>query len=416
VAELPAKLRGLRVVVVDDNATNRRILVEMLRHWRMRPQAASGGPEALGALEKAARAGRPFPLVLLDANMPGMDGFALAERIKKRPRLASASIMMLTSGPRPGDRARCRELGVSHYLVKPVGESDLLNRIVEALAPRARPGGPRERAARRAVPAAGRLRVLLAEDNEVNQQVAAGMLERAGHRVVVVSNGRQALAALERGGFDLVLMDVQMPELDGFEATVAIRERERSTGGHLPIVALTAHAMEGDAERCLAAGMDAYLAKPLEPAELSAAIAAVTSRGPGRPVTGPVPAAATPAPTTAGVIDEARVLERVGGDRRALASLARVFLADAPKRLTSIRHAVESRDPPALREAAHALKGAVSNFAAASATEAAQRLQKMGETGDLTAARSAYALLEDEIARLRQALRVIAGPARRSRR
>jgi CheY-like chemotaxis protein len=352
--------------------------------------------------------------VILDANMPGMDGFALAERIKKRPRLASASIMMLTSGPRAGDRARCRQVGVSQYLLKPVRESDLLNRIVDALAPRPRAARMRKRAARVAVPAGGRpLRVLVAEDNEVNQQVAAGMLERAGHRVIVVRNGRQALAALERGSFDLALMDVQMPELDGFETAVAIRERERPAGVHLPIVAVTAHAMEGDAERCLAAGMDSYLAKPLQPEELLATIAAVTTGVRAVPAAGPGPPVTTAA---AGVIDEARVIERVGGDRRALASLARVFLADAPRRLAEIRRAIQSRDAPALRAAAHALKGAVSNFAAASATEAALRLQKMGEAGDLTAAKSACALLEEELDRMRQALRAMAGPAPRSRR
>jgi PAS domain S-box-containing protein len=413
-AQLPAELRHLRVLVVDDNSTNRRILVEMLRHWRMRPRSAGAGTEALDVLEKAAGAGRPFPLVLLDANMPGMDGFTLAERIKKRPRLASASIMMLTSGPRAGERARCRQLGISQYLIKPVRESDLLERIVGALAPERKPSRARRPAARRALPAGSRrLRVLVAEDNEVNQQVAAGMLERAGHRAVVVRNGRQVLAELERGGFDLALMDVQMPEMDGFETTVAIRQNERATGVHLPIVAVTAHAMEGDAERCLAVGMDAYLAKPLEPAELSAAIAAVV---PGVRAAAPAGVGPSVASAAAGVIDEARVLERVGGDRRALAALARLFLADAPRRLGDIRRAIQSRDAPALRAAAHALKGAVSNFAAASATEAALRLQKMGEAGDLTAARSACALLEEELDRMRHALRAMVGPASRSRR
>ncbi|HSD66994.1 MAG TPA: response regulator, partial [Vicinamibacteria bacterium] len=267
---LPARLRGLRVLVVDDNATNRRILEEVLNQWRMRPTVVASAPAALEAMEAAAVAGRPYPVVLLDASMPVMDGFSLAAKIQQSPRLAGASIMMLSSGARPGDRARCFELGISAYLTKPVKQSDLMDTIAGVFA--SRRGGPtaRPRTAP-ASPAEGRrrLRVLVAEDNAVNQEVAVGMLERAGHEATVAGNGREVLALLEREAFDVVLMDVQMPELDGLETTAAIRERERAAGGHLPIVALTAHAMKGDAERCLAAGMDAYLAKPLHPRALA---------------------------------------------------------------------------------------------------------------------------------------------------
>jgi CheY-like chemotaxis protein len=353
-------------------------------------------------MEAAERAKRPFPLILLDASMPVMDGFDLAARIQQSPRLAGASIMMLSSGARPGDRARCFELGISAYLTKPVKQSDLMDTIVGIFASRA--GGRKEPPRNEARPSAGgrRLRVLVAEDNAVNQQVAVGMLERAGHEAAVAGNGREVLALLEKEAFDVVLMDVQMPELDGLETTAAIRERERATGAHLPIVALTAHAMRGDAERCLAAGMDAYLAKPLQPRDLASAIASAV----GSVAAGAAAAAdsASGAPATVGAVDLPRLLERVGGDRKALADLVRIFRADWPKQLARLRKAVRGNDAAALRAAAHALKGAVSNFAAPAATEAALGLQKMGASAQLGRAEAALARLEQEVEALLAAL------------
>ncbi|HJS57683.1 MAG TPA: response regulator [Vicinamibacteria bacterium] len=406
-ARRPARLRGLRVLVVDDNATNRRILHEMLTHWRMRPTSVSGGREALDELEGAARRGKPYPLVLLDGQMPEMDGFALAEQIQRRPQLAGASIMMLTSGPRPGDRTRCVSLGVSAYLTKPIKQSDLLDTIMGVLGgePTSQPEkahGVRARAART-------LRVLVAEDNAVNQMVAVGLLERAGHRAVVAKNGREALALLERETFDLVLMDVQMPELDGLETTAAIREREKATGAHLPIVAVTAHAMKGDAERCLAAGMDAYLAKPLDARELKATLASLAS------LPGVEAAPSTPSESSVvaqDVIDEPALLDRVGGDRRALGRLIRLFLVDSRKLAARIRRAVAAQDAVELRSAAHALKGSVSNFMTPAATAAADRLQHIGEAGDLSEASSTAADLEQKLARVCQRLLELAPEAR----
>jgi len=330
-----------------------------------------------------------------------MDGFDLAAKVQQSPRLAGASIMMLSSGARPGDRARCFELGISAYLTKPVKQSDLMDTIMGVLVSRSegRKARPRKEAAR-LPPGGRRLRVLVAEDNAVNRQVAVGMLERAGHEAVVAANGREALALLEKEAFDLVLMDVQMPELDGLETTAAIRERERVRGGHLPIVAVTAHAMKGDAERCLAAGMDGYVAKPLQPRELEAAIARVVTPGSQEG-----PASAVPAsPPPPGVVDFPRLLERVGGDRKALAQLVRIFRTDSPKQAARIRKAIEAGDAPALRSAAHAVKGAVSNFAAPAATEAALRLQRMGDTGHLAGAEGALDRLEREIGRVLEAL------------
>jgi len=408
---LPAQLRGLRVLVVDDNATNRRILEEVLTQWRMKPTAVASAPAALEAMEAAARAKRPYPLVLLDANMPAMDGFDLAARIQQSPRLAGASIMMLSSGARPGDRARCFELGISAYLTKPVKQSDLMDTIVGVLVskPAGRtelpPPGPR-------APQGGRrLRVLVAEDNAVNQQVAAGMLERSGHEATVAGNGREVLALLEKEAFDLVLMDVQMPELDGLETTAAIRERERATGRHLPIVALTAHAMKGDAERCLAAGMDVYLPKPLQPRELDAAIAralgsapagaAASARGASGPARSP------------DVVDLARLLERVGGDKKALADLVRIFREDWSRQAARLGDAVREGDPEGLRAAAHALKGAVSNFAAPAATDAALHLQKLGEAGRVADAPAGLERLEREVGTLLDALAALTERPRR---
>jgi CheY-like chemotaxis protein len=407
---LPAQLRGLRVLVVDDNATNRRILEEVLTQWRMQPTAVASARAALAAMEAAQRAGRPYPLVLLDASMPGMDGFELAERVQKSPRLARASIMMLSSGARPGDRARCFELGISAYLTKPVKQSDLMDTIMSVLGSRPPKAKKRAGAIAELPPKAARsLRVLVAEDNAVNQQVALGMLERAGHVATVAENGREVLALLERGAFDVVLMDVQMPEMDGLEATAAIRERERATGGHLPIVALTAHAMKGDAERCLEAGMDAYLAKPLQPRELAAAIEGVLGGAPSRPLS------REPPPSAPALVDLERLLERVGGDRKALVELVRIFRADSPKQVARIRKAIDEGDAPALRAAAHAVKGAVSNFAAPAAAETAQRLQKMGEEGRLQEAGDALGRLEGEIEALLAALAEAAGkPGRRA--
>jgi CheY-like chemotaxis protein len=266
----PANLEGLAVLVVDDNFTNRRILEEMLTAWHLQPVLAESAREAMGQLEKALDAGLPFPLVLVDANMPETDGFTLVEQIRRNPGLAGATIMMLTSASQRGDAARCQELGVARYLIKPVGESELLDAILEAVGSKPQAVAPPSRPTIRQ-PSRERLRglrILLAEDNLVNQKLVVRLLEKQGQNVQIASNGREALEALEKADFDLVLMDVQMPVMGGFEATAAVREGEKGTGRHIPILALTAHAIKGDRERCLAAGMDGYVAKPIRPEEL----------------------------------------------------------------------------------------------------------------------------------------------------
>ena len=267
----PELLRGVKVLVVDDNRTNRRILEGMLLRWHMKPIAVDCAAAALTQLSAALGAGEPYPLILTDMHMPEMDGFALIEQIRQRPELSAATIMMLTSAGHRGDAARCQELGVAAYLLKPIRQSELREAVARVLGAREQEG---------AIPLITRfslqetrepgacLRVLLAEDNLVNQRLAVRLLEKRGHRIVVASTGLEALQALDKESFDLVLMDVQMPEMDGLEATAAIREKEKGSGLHQAVVALTAHAMKGDREKCLAAGMDGYLTKPIRPQEL----------------------------------------------------------------------------------------------------------------------------------------------------
>jgi signal transduction histidine kinase/CheY-like chemotaxis protein len=265
-------LEGLKALVVDDNANNRRILVDLISRWGMNSAQVPSAAEALTELAAASARGNPFAVVLTDAHMPGMDGFDLAKQIKDSPFITGATILMLTSAERADDLARCRELGISSYLIKPVRRSELHKAIVGALNQSVIERPAQVSDARRSelpVEPAGSLeRVLLAEDNIVNQRLAMRILEKAGYRVTVVNNGREALAELESRAFDLVLMDVQMPEMDGFEATAAIRTWEKVTGGHIPIIAMTAHALKGDEERCLQSGMDAYIAKPIRSADL----------------------------------------------------------------------------------------------------------------------------------------------------
>jgi len=267
----PQVLSGVRVLVVDDNQTNRRILEGMLKRWNMTANSVEGGEAALTQLSAAREAGEPFGLILMDMHMPGMDGFELTERIRKGPYPSTVTIMMLTSSGHRGDAARCQALGVAAYLLKPIRQSELREAIARVLGAQEQKGSIpliTRYSLQDAREPSTSLHVLLAEDNRVNQRLATRLLEKRGHSVVVAADGIEAFAAIEKEVFDLVLMDLQMPEMDGFEATAAIREKEKAGGPRLPIVALTAHAMKGDREKCLAAGMDGYLTKPIRTLEL----------------------------------------------------------------------------------------------------------------------------------------------------
>jgi PAS domain S-box-containing protein len=402
-------LENLPVLVADDNATNRRLLADMLKGWRMNLRFADGGRTALDMMKEAKNARAPFGLVVLDASMPGMDGFAIAEKIKEDPSLAAATIMMLTSVGIRGDAARCNKLGVAAYLVKPVTQSDLLDAILRVLGT---PQGAQDHARlvtrhslREEKRGAG-LRVLLAEDNPVNQMLAVRLLEKRGYSVQVADNGKKALDILEKatpGDFAVVLMDVQMPHMDGYEATAELRKREAKAGRHTPIIALTAHAMKGDREHCLAAGMDDYVSKPIHAKDLFAVIDRLTANA---PTPAQVPERAEPPPEEPqnGALDKAEVLSRVDGDIGLLRELSVIFVAEYPKLLTQVREAMTGGNGDALGKSAHTVKGMLANLGAKSAAEAALRLEKMGAGNNLSGADEAYAALEKEIERFSRAL------------
>jgi two-component system, sensor histidine kinase and response regulator len=399
---LPSRWRTLTdlpVLIVDDNATNRRILEEVFTNWRMRPVAVEGGVAALATLEKSMRTDQPFAVVLLDGHMPDMDGFAVAERISEDRRYAGTKLVMLTSAGQPEDVARCRKLGISAYLTKPIKQSELFDVIVSAIGQPVKERASTPKRRKRSRPALRKLQVLVAEDNQVNQLVATRIFEKLGHQVTVVNNGREALAAVHAGKFDLIAMDVQMPEMDGLDATRAIRAVERAAGTHIPIIAMTAHAMKGDRERCLAAGMDGYTSKPIRIRDLEQAIAQLIS---------PINSASVSVPEAEqadGVIDHAALLAGVDGDRRLLRELIHLFLADCPQGLAKIKDAIRCGDARALGRAAHTLKGSVGNFARKSAFAAAQRLEIMGRDGNLDNAGEVFRTLESELARLTEELR-----------
>jgi CheY-like chemotaxis protein/HPt (histidine-containing phosphotransfer) domain-containing protein len=407
--DAPVDLRGRAVLIVDDNATNRRVLADTVRHWGAQPTCAASGPEGLDALRRAAAGGAPFALVLLDGMMPDMDGFAVAERIGADPALGAPAVLMLTSADRQGDAARCRALGAAAYLVKPVKAADLNRAIAAALGtPATPPVRPVPTPRRAPVPPTRPMRVLVAEDNSVNQRVIVRLLEKFGHSVAITGDGREALAALDREPFDAVLMDVQMPQMDGFEATRLIRANEAGTGRRIPVVAMTAHAMKGDRERCLAAGMDDYVSKPVQQSELLRVLDWASGVGPAVEAPGPVQ---TP-PPAAPVLDRAAAVARLGGDEELFAEVATVFCGDAPKWLAEIRRALDADDAPTVRRAAHGLKGAAGYVGGTGATAAAAVLERLGERGNLTGAPPAFDALAHEIARLTAALAAESAPAR----
>jgi len=395
-------LEDLPVLVVDDNDTNRLILDEMLKNWKMQPTLADGGEAALAAMRWARDAGRSFPLVLLDAHMPGMDGFAVAEQIQKDPSLSGATIMMLTSDRNLGDSERCQELGIKLCLVKPIGRSELLDAILGVMGSAAVIKGPAT--GHTQAPKSRPLRILVAEDNAVNLHLVQRLLERRGHSVTIATNGKEALDRLEQHGytaFDAVLMDVQMPGMDGIEAVEEIRKRENSLGTHLPIIGVTAHAMVGYRERCLRAGMDGYVTKPIQVEKLFDELDRLTS---DRPVALAAPETSQPTATPQ-AFDYESALERVEGDAELLNDLIGIFLDDLPNQSSALHKAVEAQDAIRIEHEAHRLKGAAGSLGAKAVAECAARLEATCRGKNLAAARSDWNLLETEIARLEPVLR-----------
>jgi CheY-like chemotaxis protein/HPt (histidine-containing phosphotransfer) domain-containing protein len=384
------ELTGLRALVVDDNAVNRRILHEMLRNWRMTPTLVESGQAGLDEMLRAAKSGSAYELVLLDAVMPEMDGFALAEKIKEQPALADATVMMLSSAMTAGSTARCGTLGIASWLTKPVAQSELLDAILIAISTSA-PSSTIAAGTRTTtkdedgekVNPRG-LRILVAEDNLVNRAVATGVLKKQGHDLVHVSNGREAVEAFADGSFDLILMDVQMPEMDGFEATRQIRELEETTGGHMRIVAMTAHAMAGDRERCLAAGMDDYVSKPLRKEDLL------------RALEGASVAESDDRTETALFYSREQLLSQCDGDEALMAELVSIFHDNTPQILQAVGEAVEKGDAPALAAQAHKLLSSLGAFGAGHARTLALRLEKHGQENDFGGAKERVTELERE--------------------
>jgi two-component system sensor histidine kinase/response regulator len=380
-----ADLQGLTALVIDDNTTNRFILREMLSNWGLKVTEAGDGPLGLRELKRAQKTPHPFRLVLLDNMMPGMDGFTVAERIRDDPVLKDVIVMMLSSDSVHDSSARCRELGIATYLIKPIKQSELLDALLTVLG--AVPEVKKEPG--RIIPTAIEgppLHILLAEDNAAAQLIAKRTLEKIGHSVQVVSNGLEALQALEEGDFDLVLMDVGMPEMDGFEATWIIREREAKSGQHIPIIAMTAYAMKGDQEKCLEAGMDGYLPKPVSLEKLYHAIECFLSPDRGLDSAPPV--------------DLDVALEVVGGDRELLREAVELFLEqDYPRQLKELREGLEWQDARTVRAAAHGIKGALRSFGGQAASGVALRLETMGRKGELSGAQRVLEGLEAEVER-----------------
>jgi PAS domain S-box-containing protein len=374
------RLADIPVLVVDDNATNRSVLSEMLKGWRMKPTAAASGPRALAAVKRAVESKRPFPVLIIDAHMPKMDGFELAKQLRNSDQSQKMKVIMLTSAGGK-DQERSRKVRVNACLNKPIRQSQLLQTLLSLVNVKAE---QRTADKRKLENVKRSLRILVAEDNPVNRQLMLQLLRRKGHSVEVVENGRAALEAMDRNHFDLVAMDVQMPVMGGCEAAETIRAREKSSGEHVPIIATTAHAMAGDRARILKSGMDAYLAKPIQAEELYKLIQELTGSPPD--------------------VDAKALLDGVGGEPSLLANLIGVFLEDYPRLTTKIRRALSTRNAQAFRQAAHALKGSIGNFGRTRAYEAACQLDSKGNAGSLRGAEKAFARLKEEMIPFRQSL------------
>jgi signal transduction histidine kinase/CheY-like chemotaxis protein/HPt (histidine-containing phosphotransfer) domain-containing protein len=390
---------GVRVLVIESHATSCRVLTDMLTQWHMQPTVATSLHAVLEALAQAQHRASPYELILLNAHMPEPDAPDLAATLQQHPMSAQAQIVLMTAPGMQSDRELLFTPICSAVLTKPVMSDDLSAVMATALE------GCRSADTPELLPAlpsangiCGSLRILLAEDNPINQRFAVCLLERYGHEVVVTSNGKEALTVLAQQPFDLVLLDVQMPEMDGLETSVAIRAREQEQGGHVPIIAMTAHAMADDRERCLQAGMDAYLTKPVRPQELFETIANLIPEGAA------LAGECHGAPLVSDIFDQAALLARLEGDETLLRELVELFLEDTPQRLDRIHDAFVNNDLKMLERATHTLKGSVGNLCAYRAYETAKRLERLAQIGDGLRITDALTDLEMEMARLQPVL------------
>jgi signal transduction histidine kinase/DNA-binding response OmpR family regulator len=387
----PCDLAGLRALVVDDNAVNRRILREMLVNWRMSPTLVESGQAGLEEMLRAAKCDSAYQLVLLDAIMPEMDGFALAEKIKEQPELADATVMMLSSAMPAGSAARCGALGIAGLLTKPVTQSELLDAILIAISPSVEGENSRDVDTRFAgnEPAGSGLRILVAEDNVVNRAVATGILEKEGHVLVHAATGREAVEASGIGFFDLILMDVQMPEMDGFEATRRIRESEETTGRHTTIVAMTAHAMAGDRERCLAAGMDDYISKPLRKEDLFRVVDGVDVAANEDETNSPIPTFPRFASQDVLIdIDQLRDVTDNEPDR--MRRLIDIYLTQATPMLDELNAAIQINSSGEVGRLAHKLVGSSISCGVQAFTQPLRELERLSREGDLSEANALF--------------------------
>ncbi len=426
-----SSLRGLRVLVVDDNLTNRRILGEMLLHWQMQPVLVDSAAAGRQALQRATEEEEPFQLILLDHHMPVEDGLHFAESVQSLVKRDRCPIIMISSGSSVIDANHCQKYGINRSMTKPIIASELLNEVLHQCG-RAISVRPPQTPTVTVFPQVQPRRVLLVEDNEINRRVALGLLASRGHQAVVAVNGQQAVDMLSDQEFDVVLMDMQMPVMDGYEATAEIRRRERQTGGHIPIVAMTAEALKGDRERCLATGMDDYVSKPIALAEMYSAIERFPAvclpvdfhiQNPAEPAVVLTPGAAetrhhrdsagrsgsehrsdAAAPVTVPAIDWDVAKRLLGNDTAVLTELADVLKSEAPQRLAEIRSAIEAHDCMLLRRAAHTLKGSSAYFGAEPLTQAALALEQLGKAESFAGAAETVEKLEQELTRLLAAL------------
>jgi len=398
-AALPSELQGQAVLVVDDNEANRLILHKMTTSWGMKPVSVKGGEEALAVMETARQKGDKFRVIVIDARMPGMDGFQLAEKIQHKSELAQPIILMLTSAGQPGEAARCNKLGISAYLLKPLLKADLLSVLLRVLGHGDEKRAPSLVTRHTLRESSQKLHVLVAEDNRINQTLMVRVLEKMGHSSVAANNGREALALASTQKFDVVLMDVQMPEMDGLAATVAIRDTEKASKSHLPIFAMTAHAMKGDRESCLQAGMDGYLAKPVRFSDLEQTLAGL---GVGKIFN-------NEGLLTPSSWNKAQALKRLGGDEDLLRELCGIFLEESPKILGKLRQALTDGDAATVMRTAHSLKGEVSYLGAPAALQAARQLEDMGRENRLAGGEEIFSSLERELAGLHFAMKYPAG-------
>jgi PAS domain S-box-containing protein len=401
---IPENLRGKAVLIVDDNSTTLQILRDMLRTWGLAPIAVSSGEAALELLKSSGQLSTTLAAAVIDGHMPGMDGFTLVQQIRRQPLGTQLPIVLLTSGNRPDDAEWVKRFGVSAQLTKPVRGRRLLQALQSAL------GGPalaEEASSPRQLRPLPTLNVLVAEDGIVNQKLIRELLVKQGHRVQIVSSGADVVAAWESARPDIILMDVQMPGMDGLAATARIRELERPTHQRpTPIVAMTAHAMKGDRERCLEAGMDQYVSKPLRSQHLFQAMAAALGIvESAEPASATVPQDSQASPPMQGIVDWQDALLAVNGDRATLASVCEAFVSEAPKLTRQLRETLEANDAAAFRRAAHTLKSSLRFFGAHDAAELAWQLEVLGKDGDLEAAARQIDLLIAAVESVSQAVR-----------